>query len=759
MASVAAQEVSMTTKISALEALGFLCEAIEREDKNIPKSVMDQILNTIVQGIAADRPNEMRRAAIDALSNSLTLAGENFNVEAERNHIMDSVRQAAESPDLMTREKSFQSLVKIAELYYPLLGTYIAAFFPMTTRAIQTDDPSARLQALAFWTTIFNVEENFDDAEPEYLKLGEKAFEVLLPFILETLSKQIECDDDDDDDEWGIAKSGFHCLQALSKVIKGKLFPSLLSFISQNVSSPHWRMREASLTAYGILVESTQSFSEKQQDEEARKTLETAIPFAINFILESLKNPNASVREAAAWDAGLIVSEFVHRLSLEMLSPILHMVVMDGGLLEDRSPRVGKMACAILSKFADSCLEDADEESNKISPFLQGLLPKLRTICAENNRIKIDAYEAIVSLIASSAKDSLPIILPVFHEALNRIQANIVAQTQEDLAPLMGLVHVCARRVPDEEIKPMAEPVIKLFLQALNIPNVSAAHEDAFHAIGLLASKIGKGFELYFPGLHPFLIASIERHDDRDVCSAAIGTLQDICDASLELGPKITQQQGDEYVQRFISILMSDAVERELKPQVFEAIGDFASAIGGTFERYLPMVMKIAADAGAVPIPDDDYEAVDFCRRLRISILYAYQGILFGLAENGRQQALLVCLQPGICDLILLIGKENTNLDPNDDQAVKVVNDCLGLIGDLAKYMGNSMIQFFQHPEVFQLVQTSLQNEKLKQVAIYQFKKKSKLVAGKKTKKKKTANWSVSSKVNSRSHLNLNCVV
>jgi importin subunit beta-1 len=161
-ANVSSPATSEGTKIASLETLGFMCDAIEDE---MEKSVVDQILNTIISGMSADRPEGIKKAAVGALLNSIIFSAKNFEIEAERNAIFTALCSTAKATDLKVREGSFQCLASIAEEYYDHLGPYMAVLFPLTAEAISVDDHAVAKMALEFWSSVFNIEKDRVDSE------------------------------------------------------------------------------------------------------------------------------------------------------------------------------------------------------------------------------------------------------------------------------------------------------------------------------------------------------------------------------------------------------------------------------------------------------------------------------------------------------------------------------------------------------------------------------------------------------------------
>ena len=148
--------IPMRAKISSLEALGYMCDAMEPGD--VQPTDVAQILSAIIDGMRVDRPNEVRLAGVAALYNSLDFTEENFKKVEERDVIMRTVCEATQCTDLKVRTKAFECLVRVAENYYDTLQAYVTTIFQLTTTAIRTDDEEVGKQAIEFWTSVCDVE-------------------------------------------------------------------------------------------------------------------------------------------------------------------------------------------------------------------------------------------------------------------------------------------------------------------------------------------------------------------------------------------------------------------------------------------------------------------------------------------------------------------------------------------------------------------------------------------------------------------------
>jgi importin subunit beta-1 len=133
-----------------------MCETVD--PSGVDAEIASKILSTVIDGMQAERPNEVRLAATSALINSIDFAEENFNRETERNVIMQTICAATQCPEKQVRERAYECAARVVELYYPLLRPYVDTLFQLTTAAIKTDDPTVGMMAVEFWSTVCDRE-------------------------------------------------------------------------------------------------------------------------------------------------------------------------------------------------------------------------------------------------------------------------------------------------------------------------------------------------------------------------------------------------------------------------------------------------------------------------------------------------------------------------------------------------------------------------------------------------------------------------
>lgn len=62
-------------------------------------------------------------------------------------------------------------------------------------------------------------------------------------------------DENDDDDDWNPCKAAGVCLMLLATCCEDDVVPHVLPFIKENIKNPDWRYRDASIMAFGSILE------------------------------------------------------------------------------------------------------------------------------------------------------------------------------------------------------------------------------------------------------------------------------------------------------------------------------------------------------------------------------------------------------------------------------------------------------------------------------------------------------------------------
>lgn len=686
-------EKPLYVKRSCLLAIGYICEGSDPSD---PQMVAQSngILIAIAQGVQSTEPlTQVRLTALNALINSLEFIRNNFEIEGERNYIMQVVCEATQSSDMEFLAAAFGCLAKIVQYYYRYMSLYMEkALYMLSMNGMQSSDDRVACMAIEFWSTI--CEEEFDIAyqlheqnergEPTSSELVSYNFSLLacrevLPRLLSLLTRQNE---DPEDDDWSVAMAAGSCLQLLAASTGIYVVEPTLGFFVANIELPEWRNREAAVMAFGSILEGPEI-----------EQLKPAIQEAITPIEALITDPSIQVKETITWCLGKITEVALRALELDKdLQPLLAALLQG---LRDH-PKVAVNSCwALINLLEQACADSPNQSTSPMSKYYEDFIQTLIDLSnKEDNDFnsRASSYEALSALVTCGAADTMPIIQMVANELLTRILATIVMQQQgvgvdrranlEELQiNILSLLTNVIRRLSDE-VCSAAPELMGMFLKLLDAqqPN-SLIEEDVFIAISAVASALGEGFLPFMEAFAPYLIQALQNVQSQ-TCITAVGLVADLAQSlQLKLLP---------YLSGLMDILgrdiMNPDIKRELKPAIMSCFGDIAGNMGLEFGPYLEPVMLVCVSLSSMASDESSsFEVVDYVTQVKESILDCYSGIVSGL--NSKPEALVNYLEP----LFLLIRQvaSDVELSMNDI----AVRSAVGLLGDIAALYSDGQLK------------------------------------------------------------------
>ncbi|GFR39763.1 hypothetical protein Agub_g247 [Astrephomene gubernaculifera] len=705
------------TRQATLTTLGYICEEVD-ESLLSPDNI-NMILTAIVAGMGATEADDARLAAIKALTNAIHLAKNNFEVDNERNYLMQVVCQGTQAPSQPMRVAAFQCLQHIADNYYPKLQSYMTELYGLTTKAIKEDEDEVATQAIEFWSTIaeFELELLDDGKDSECKNFIVSAADYLLPILLECLTKQDE-DALEDEGTWNRAMAAGFCLKLLARICKDRIVTQVLNFIQANISSTDWHFREAATFAFGSIMEGPSVLS-----------LDPAVRSGLPFLVNALKDPNRIVRETTAWTLGQVFEQ-VHGCEPDNAAPIVSKEMLPSLLtalvesLKDE-PRVAYYVCDAVRLLALG-FNSAGDDTSPLSPYLKDLVQKLYEAAevfrnhpsVENSgKAQIAAYEAINDLVRTSARDTLEFVGTLLTVVLRAINANLEVpitsqQAAEKMAALQGqlcgMLQVCMERLCRSEdaraaLVPLRDQIMETLLKVLTGTQSGAGvHEEAMLAAGTFTVAVGPDFEKYLQQFMVYIRAGLQDHMQWQVCLSTVGVLGDV---SRAVGAAIWPY-CDELVSIILANLGSPNVHRNIKPELLTVLGDMALAIEGLFAKYLDAVLTILRQAMQMSVQmvsANDYDTYDYNNLLRRGIIDAFSGILQGMGDDitrgtnsgPSSRDRLMQELPAVFHFISSIGADKTAGDAFDEDVARAA---IALLGDFCSVMPATGTALAQHP-------------------------------------------------------------
>jgi len=668
-------------KKGTLQALGYICEELK------PAVVAEKsngILTAIVQSMREEETNqEVKYCAAKALENALEFAKENFKRPVERDYIMSMVCGSVCSPNPDVKVAGYECLVKIANLYYEHLPPYMQSLFNLTLESIKKDPQPAALQAIEFWSTICDEEiylmDEIDEAtnsnyQPSVVchNFVKGALQFLVPLILETLTKQ---DEDADEDQWDIAMAGATCLTLIANCVRNDVLGTAVPFVTQNLTSTEWRLREAAAMAFGSILEGASNID---------PLIVQATPILVKH-MQSDSQP--LVKDTAAWTIGRICQLHPSALRGDILNFIMNPLL---AALND-TPRVASNVCWALNNIAETFRDDESRPAENFLPYFEssvlGLLTAANRSDADENNLKASAYEAINEFIQSTDAPEIQSVLQLVPRFLERLDATFQVQvlSQEDrdnVAETQGLLcsllQTCTQKL-DKEVRKYADNCAAMYLRVFNTKSATV-HEEALMAFGALANSLEAEFEKYMNHFHPFLLLGLRTYEEYQVCTIAVGVVGDVCRA---LQKKIVPY-CPEIITILIPHLRDTHLNKSVKPPILSCFGDIALAICGEFIQYLNPVMTILFQAASYEVDKTNDELVDYQNELREGIFEAFTGILQGLRTDNQAEQFLPYADNVILFIVSVVFKDQTRSDA-------VTRGAIGVLGDLAHSLGDKV--------------------------------------------------------------------
>ncbi|KAL3122426.1 hypothetical protein niasHT_001461 [Heterodera trifolii] len=685
---------------SSLEALGYICQDVPELQRAGP------ILTAIVHGMRDEETsNYVRLAATTALLNSLEFAKHNFENEAERNIIMQVTCNATQSTDRNVRVVALQCLVRIMSLYYRHMEPYMGrALFQITLQAMKDAEDDVALQGIEFWSNVCDEELNLaaevEEAEeqgttPEHVSrhyaLG--ALQYILPTLTEKLAKQ---ESESESEDWNPAKSAGVCVMLLAQCCGDSIIDPILPFIQQHFTNPDWHYREAAIMAFGSILEGP-----------SKQKLLTLVEQAIQPLIVTLSDSHPAVKDTAAWAIGRVCDTcealVTREQTLSTLLPALFTALQD-------QPRVATNVCWAISSLVkaayqvavDSGVASVDEKGTPQTFILSTVYPNMvqeliktsdRTDSNANN-LRISAYEALMELIKNSPADCYPVVQQTTMVILGKLESllsiedalvssNERSQLRDLQSQLCATLQSVLHKIKAEDAPLISDAIMAGLLRIMSRctgKENGAVIEEALMAITALVEVLKSEFQKYIIEFKPFLLTSLDNHEDPQVCIAAIGVISDLCRAFEQHIAYVM----DEIMEKLLGILQDPKVKRTVKSQVLNAFGDVALALNAQYSRYLASNMKWLSDAiAAAQITNpDDYDQVEYVENLRESCCYAFSGIVQAMngTEEGKQQ-IQHSIQP-MLQLIVLIA----NSQPSAPESL-CASAC-ALAGDLLHAFG-----------------------------------------------------------------------
>mmetsp|Transcript_2838 Transcript_2838/g.6384 ORF Transcript_2838/g.6384 Transcript_2838/m.6384 type:complete len:900 (+) Transcript_2838:48-2747(+) len=695
-------------KLAALHTIGYICEEIASLETDCLASKSNEILTAVVAGMRNEEQDlAVKLAATKALSNALEFANKNFDVEAERNYIMQVICEACTCANDEIKEHAYQCLCRIAELYYDKLISYIQKLLELTIMAITTQADNVARQAIAFWSAVCDAEFEMLNSEDE----GEckKFIMGATPYLVPDLLKTMKCQEEgQDEDSYNKSTEAAACLAAIASTIGDEILSHVVPWVQQNIAAPDWRSKEAAVMAFGCIM-----------DGPSPDEFKVYVLGIMDTLVAYLSDPEDLVKNSSAW-AIMRITEFAPEPLGQHLAPLCEKLM---AVMPQSEPQTANHLCWAIHHAAnfvrvshDSHILPKNQLSDILSRLVECLVTQADRADATEANLRANAYEALNVVVSTADEERIrnfvaPTLLPMFGERLNAtfamtcLNADDLNTRNEWQSFFCGALQTCINLMPPEHLVAVdpasgmstADKFMHLFLQVFQSQNTTAAQE-ALLAVGSVCNVLPQAaFDRYMPTFRDMLVALIAASSEPALCMLALTTTSDVA-RTLE-GEMV--KYSDAIVEVILGVLARPEVDAQIaqvhdfiKPAAYSCIGDIAMAIGAGMEKYLQYWLSalqqgveaaklLKEELGSENGYDEDKR--NYLNALSEGIFDGYVGIVQGLkaASVTTPGATDAFLQPVAVQLGCLMLIEVVSSD--EDRTESVLRTAVGLLGDLAE--------------------------------------------------------------------------
>ncbi|RNF13750.1 putative importin beta-1 subunit [Trypanosoma conorhini] len=583
----AAESNNVQHQEAALTAVGYVCEE-GREHDNVGRALepfTNRILSAVLHGMRSS-VEDVCYYATNALCNSMEFIHDNMKQQGQRDQLLDALCTTAKtSQAARTREKAMESLVKVADMYYSTLPNYIERLHAITTSAIFQDEEPVGLQAMLFWISICETEQEMKaDSDARCLDYALKGASMISGIALQALLQQEEQQEEGD---WNISIAGGKLLQSLALCIGDPVISLVMPFVYDRVGSANWREKEAAVMAFGCILNGPSA-----------NAIQDTVAQSLPGLLQYFRDSHPMVADTAGWALAVVCELFSDAFLeqpgfLQQLMNLITPVISSGSAAAVRS-------CHILHNLALAYEEEEYQATNELSKYFPDLLSVLLLAIDNgvNQNVKSVAQEALNVLIDAAAVDCyqcLHILVPELHKRM-QVMANLQLQGQVNNAEAMtmlgllcGSLGSVAKKVQTNFTQHL-QSSMEIMLQILQNQSDTVL-DEALTMLGSFAHAVKLKLVPYLINVVPYVLKALQCVDEPDLAVVAVGALGDLS-LSLreEMAPYI-----DTFLRAIHQHLQNPEVDRELKCTFLNCLGDIALNVGGQhFAQYLDVFMQCA---------------------------------------------------------------------------------------------------------------------------------------------------------------------
>ncbi|KAJ6429420.1 hypothetical protein OIU84_020947 [Salix udensis] len=503
-----------------------------------------------------DTSNRVRIAALKAVGSFLEFTNDGDEVVKFRQFIpsiLNVARQCLSSGEEDVAIIAFEIFDELIESPAPLLGDSVKSIvqFSLEVCSSQNLESNTRHQAIQIISWL---------AKYKYSSL--KKYKLAIPILQVMCPMLAESTDAGEDDDLAPDRAAAEVIDTMALNLAKQVFPPVFEFASLSIQSANPKLREASVTALGVVSEG------------CLELMKDKLEPILHIVLGALRDPEQMVRGAASFALG----QFAEHLQPEIMSHYESVLPCILNAIEDASDEVKEKSYYALAAFC----EDMGEE---ILPFLDPLMQKLLAALQNSPR---NLQETCMSAIGSVASAAEQAFIPYSERVLELMKSFMVLTNDEDLrsraraTELVGIVAMSAGRARMEPILP---PFMEAAISGFGL-EFSELREYTHGFFSNVAEIMDDSFAKYLPHVVPLAFAS---------CNLDDGSAVDIIESDDENingfgGVSSDDEAHDEPRVRNISVRTGVLDEKAAATQ---ALGLYALHTKSSYSPYLEETSRI----------------------------------------------------------------------------------------------------------------------------------------------------------------------
>ena len=699
-------------KLSAIEALGYVCEEITI--KSIDSTNIDKILNALIQNLKNGQNSvEVVIQVLKALYYSIRLAEKNFSNKNERTIIMDSIFEIG-----IKYETNENVLEKIAMLfiemlsiskYYDYIEDYFEKIIKFSFNIVQKYKVSNERLALFGLEIICCIgDEEVNRNNNKYInltKIGqgytfEKVNKDYLSKISIDLQKLIVSnvkvpEDDEDENEWNISKA---CLIILNLMVQttqpytmNNFYKELSNQIKETKNNLNERAKCWLLLGSSITLENRQDIAKM-------------VSYYLNSIFKDIKqNDSIKLKKCASYLIYKItkiipkifessrLGGIIEVLSLELktckdalivgnLCQSLQNIIKSFGDLE-----TNKSSCSLSQYFetifknifVDAIVDIKDISEGKISTKTSlSKLMTLGTLIEYSSHDKQTRISEIINHFLIQIESTQKEIDNLLKYSSNK---EIIFQIQEYYFTLLQkLFNKYKTRIDLSFAQKIWQLTETLFKYRQTV------FDEANLALAALARNMMENFKQIFILYYPYIEFSIKSYSNNSLSKTGLLSLLHCITSTQD-----TIEKTEDMIKLLIDVCTSNDVARANKIIAINILGELVIFSGVNFKPYLETVMKLlfsAAQMGLNIGVDADEDIVEFVRNLRYELIQTFTCIELTFNDNENSKYLTPFIQD-------MFGFLKSCVDDTNIQNIDILKSILNIIIDLFGVYGEQFKQ------------------------------------------------------------------